>query len=83
MPLYYIVVINFTKPVKAFMLDSPMLRAAKVLHKQGLGRLKEINEKLHHVPASFGPVLDYNRAESISLLLTNEGVITEIQEQVG
>lgn len=57
-----------------------MLRAAKILHEHGLGRLKEINEKLHSVPASFGPVSDHSQAESISMLLTGGGVITYIQE---
>jgi len=78
--MYYVVVTDFTKPIKFFMLDSPFVGAAKVLYQHDLGTLKELHEKLKDLPHYFGPVRTKSEAERLRSLLLGVGACSTIEE---
>lgn len=81
--MYSIIIKASTKPQRLFMLESPLLKAVKILHEHELGTLQEIHNKLMNLPASFGPLADENEAENIVHLLVVAGVISEIRQLNG
>jgi hypothetical protein len=54
--MHYIVVTGFDRPIRLFMSRSPAVAAIKILHDYGLGKIREITEKIGHLPAEFGPI---------------------------
>lgn len=78
--MYSIVITASTKSQKLFMVESPLLKAAKILYEHELGTLKDIHRELMNLPASFGPVVNKNDAELIVHLLVRAGVIAETRQ---
>lgn len=65
---------------RGWLQGSPLLFVIKVLSTAKLGSIRDLQSKLRHLPASFGPIPEEDVASMIMEDLKNLGAVVEMSE---